>query len=134
MARMLPPITAPRNRKAATKASLATGLVPVHVPVSMNEIDDIPDMPTLRAEIDALDAELIALLARRRALIGRAARIKKAAELPARIDWRVEQVVANARRHAAEQGLDPELIGAIWRQLVEAAIAQEDRHLKGDEE
>ncbi|RMC32994.1 chorismate mutase family protein [Paracoccus alkanivorans] len=100
----------------------------------MTEIDDIPDMPALRAEIDALDAELIALLARRRALIDRAARIKKAAELPARIGWRVEQVVANARRHAAEQGLDPELIEAIWRQLVEAAIAQEDRHLKGDEE
>lgn len=131
---MLSPIATPRNRKAATKACLATGPVPVHVPVTMTEIDDIPDMPALRAEIDALDAELIALLARRRALIDRAARIKKAAELPARIGWRVEEVVANARRHATGQGLDPELIEAIWRQLIEAAIAQEDRHLKGDEE
>lgn len=131
---MLSPIAAPRNSKAATKASLATGLVPVHVPVSMSEIDDIPDMPALRAEIDALDAELIALLARRRALIDRAAQIKKDRALPARIDWRVEEVVANARRHATAKGLDPELIGAIWRQLVEAAIAQENRHLKGDHE
>lgn len=131
---MLPVIPAPRNRKDATKGSLATGPFPVHVPVNMSEIDHIPDMPELRAEIDALDAELIALLARRRALIDRAAQIKKQRALPARIDWRVEEVIANARRHAAEKRLDPELIGAIWRQLVEAAIAQENRHLKGDEE
>lgn len=96
------------------------------------KIDDIPDMPTLRAEIDALDAQLIALFAKRRALIDRAARIKASAGLPARIDWRVEEVVANARRNAAEAGLDGDLFEAIWRQLVEAAIAQEDRHLKGD--
>ncbi|WP_182912905.1 chorismate mutase [Paracoccus onubensis] len=100
----------------------------------MTEIDDIPDMPALRAEIDALDAELIRLLARRRAMIDRAAQIKAAQNLPARIDWRVEEVVANASRHAAENGLDPDLIGSIWRQLVEAAIAQENLHLKGDSE
>ena len=100
----------------------------------MTEINDISDMPALRTEIDALDAELVRLLARRHALIDRAAQIKKIGKLPARIDWRVEEVVANAARHAVENGLDPELIGSIWRQLVEAAIAQEDCHLKGDSE
>lgn len=98
----------------------------------MSQFDDISDMETLRARIDALDAALIALFAQRRALIDRAARIKAGSDLPARIDWRVEQVVANARRHAADAGLDPELFENIWRQLVEAAIAQEDRHLRGD--
>lgn len=98
----------------------------------MSEIDDIPDMPALRSEIDALDAQLIALFARRSRLIDRAARIKAGSGLPARIDWRVEEVVANARRHAADAGLDPQLFENIWRQLVDSAIAQEDRHLKGD--
>lgn len=98
----------------------------------MTEIDDIPDMPSLRARIDALDAELIALFARRRALIDRAARIKAAQGLPARIDWRVDEVIANARRNAEAAGLDGDLFEAIWRSLVEAAIAQEDRHLNGD--
>lgn len=98
----------------------------------MSEIDDIPDMPALRAEIDALDAQLIALFGRRSRLIDRAARIKAGSGLPARIDWRVEEVVANARRHAADAGLDPQLFENIWRQLVDSAIAQEDRHLKGD--
>ncbi|MCQ0970551.1 chorismate mutase family protein [Paracoccus sp. TK19116] len=92
-------------------------------------IHDIPDMDTLRDRIDALDAALIALLGERRLLIDQAARIKRRIGLPARIDARVEEVVANARRHAADQGLDPELIDRIWRQLIEAAIAQEDAQL-----
>ena len=73
-----------------------------------------------------------AIAARRHALIAQAARIKERIGLPARIDDRVEEVVANAGRHAASRGLDPALIQNIWRQLVEAAIAQEDRFLNGD--
>lgn len=95
-------------------------------------IEDIPDMATLRAHIDALDEQLVGLLAQRHALIARAARIKEQIGLPARIDERVEEVVANAGRHAASRGLDRALIETIWRQLVEAAIAQEDRYLNGD--
>lgn len=98
----------------------------------MTQIEDIPDMPALRAEIDALDARLIDLLARRRDLIARAAEIKSAEGLPARIGWRVEEVVANARSNAARAGLDADLIEDIWRRLVDAAIEQEDRHLNGD--
>ena len=101
-------------------------------PPKMTQFDDIPDMTALRARIDSLDAQLIALLADRSALIDRAARIKLRDGLPARIDARVEEVVANARRHAAAAGLDPELIEHIWRRLIDAAIAQEDRHLKGE--
>ncbi len=98
----------------------------------MTRTDDIPDMPALRARIDALDAQLIALFAERSALIDRAARIKAERGLPARIDWRVEEVVANARRNAADAGLDGALFSQIWRQLVDAAIDQEERHLNGD--
>ena len=89
-------------------------------------------MPALRARIDALDAQLIALFTERSALIDRAARIKAERGLPARIDWRVEEVVANARRNAADAGLDGALFAQIWRQLVDAAIDQEERHLNGD--
>ena len=95
-------------------------------------IEDIPDMATLRARIDELDEQLVGLLARRHALIAQAARIKERIGLPARIDDRVEEVVANAGRHAASRGLDPALIENICRQLVEAAIAQEDAYLNGE--
>lgn len=98
----------------------------------MTKIEDIPDMPSLRAEIDALDARLMTLLAQRHALIDRAAQIKAGNGMPARIDDRVEEVVANVRRHAQAHGLDPDLYDRLWRQLIEAAIAQEERQLNKD--
>jgi isochorismate pyruvate lyase len=98
----------------------------------MVSIKNIPDMPALRSEIDALDLELMALLARRHALIDRAAQIKTRNGWPARIPERVEEVVANVRCHAEQHGLDPDLYDRIWRILVDAAIEQEERHLKKD--
>ena len=92
-------------------------------------IEEIPDMATLRAHIDELDDQIVALLAQRHALIAQAARIKKRIGLPARIDDRVEEVITNAGHHATARGLDRALIEGIWRQLVEAAIAQEDHYL-----
>ncbi len=86
-------------------------------------------MPELRARIDALDAQLVALLAQRSALIDEAARIKAREHLPARIDSRVEEVAANARRMARAQGLDPQLADRIWRLMMDHFIAQEDRAL-----
>lgn len=97
----------------------------------MDHIQDIPDMTALRAHIDAVDTRLITLLAERQALIGRAAQIKARDNLPARIETRVEEVIGNVRRLAEEAGLDPELIATLWFHLIEAAILQEDRHLKG---
>lgn len=94
--------------------------------------NDIPDMPTLREQIDALDGRLMALMAERHALIDRAAQIKSGNGMPARIDERVEEVVANVRRHAGQLGLDPDLYDRIWRQLIDAAIDQEERQLKKD--
>ncbi|MDS9466483.1 chorismate mutase [Paracoccus sp. MBLB3053] len=89
------------------------------------------DMPALRAKIDALDARLVVLLAERSALIDEAARIKAREHLPARIDSRVEEVAANARRLAADHGLDPALADQLWRLMMEHFIAQEDRALSG---
>lgn len=86
-------------------------------------------MHDLRARIDALDARLIALLAERSSLIDEAARIKSQEDLPARIDSRVEEVAANARRFAIQEGLDPDLAERLWRLMMEHFIAQEDRVL-----
>lgn len=93
--------------------------------------DDIQDMATLRAHIDALDARLIALLAERSGLIDRAAQIKARDGLPARIDARVEEVAALARKRAGDAGLSPDLAEALWRLMMEHFIAQEDAQLGG---
>lgn len=87
-------------------------------------------MAGIRAEIDRLDRDLVALLVKRAALIDRAVAVKARERLPARIDARVEEVVANARAAAAAAGLDPDLAEALWRRIVEWSIAREERALE----
>ena len=83
-------------------------------------------MQDIRAEIDRLDAALIGLLVERAGYIDRAAEVKVGAGLPARIDARVEQVVANVRAEAGAQGLAPDLAESLWRQLIDWSIAREE--------
>jgi isochorismate pyruvate lyase len=87
-------------------------------------------MAEIRAEIDQLDRELVTLLARRAGCIDRAVAVKRRERLPARIDSRVEEVVANARTEAAAAGLDPALAEALWRRIVEWSISREERALE----
>lgn len=93
---------------------------------------DCATMTELRVEIDRLDQDLVALFARRAAYIDRAAQIKSGLGLPARIDARVEEVVDNVRRHAMAQGLPPDQIETLWRNLIDWSIAREETHLGKD--
>jgi isochorismate pyruvate lyase len=86
-------------------------------------------MAPVRAEIDRLDRELVALLVARAACIDRAIAVKTAEKLPARITPRVEEVVANVRDAAAHGGLDLALVEALWRQIIEWSIAREEQAL-----
>ena len=58
--------------------------------------------------------------------------IKARADLPARITSRVEEVVANVRRHAEAQGLPPDLVEKLWRRLIDWSIAREESMLGPD--
>ncbi len=95
---------------------------------------DCTTMAELRLEIDRVDEELVALFAQRTSFIDRAAEIKTVIGMPARIGSRVEEVVANVRRHAVAQGLPPDQIEKLWRKLIEWSIAREELVLgRGDE-
>ena len=83
-------------------------------------------MAELRAEIDRIDAALVDLLAERITYIDRAAELKPALGLPARIDDRVEEVVAKVRASAVARGVDPDLAEALWRRLIDWSIAREE--------
>ena len=72
----------------------------------MKQPAECETMADIRAEIDRLDEELVALFAERVAYIDRAAEIKAGVGLPARINSRVEEVVANVRRHAEAAASD----------------------------
>ena len=90
-------------------------------------------MAEIRAEIDRVDAELVALFAERVSYIDRAAVIKTGVGLPARIEDRVEEVVARVRGHAVAHGLPPDKLEKLWRKLIDWSIEREETLLsKGD--
>lgn len=87
------------------------------------------NMAELRVEIDRLDGDIVAMLARRVGYIDRAAELKPAEGLPARIESRVEEVVARVRTRAAAEGLDPDLVEALWRRMIDWSIDREEKIL-----
>ena len=91
---------------------------------------DCQSMAEVRAQIDRLDIELVQLLAARAGYIDRAIQLKQLNGWPARIPERVEEVVMNARAAAEGEGLDPDLIEHLWRQLVDWSIAREARVIR----
>lgn len=93
---------------------------------------DCKTMAEIRAEIDRIDHGLVRLFADRAAYIDRAAEVKAEADLPARIDDRVEEVVQNVRRHALAFGLPPDLMEKLWRRLIDWSIAREESRLGPD--
>lgn len=95
----------------------------------MKAPQDCHNMAELREGIDALDGQIVALLARRVGYIDRAAELKPAEGLPARIEARVEDVVEKVRDRAGAEGFDPALAEAMWRLMIEWSIAREARVL-----
>lgn len=98
----------------------------------MKDPATITTMAELREQIDALDGELVVALAARARFIDRAAQLKQGEHLPARISWRVEDVVEKVVARARAEGLDPALAERIWRDLIEVAIAREESLLGPD--
>lgn len=88
-------------------------------------------MVELRAEIDAIDAQLMDLLALRSTYIDRAIELKQVEKLPARVPARVDEVLSNARRAANDRGFDPDLAETIWHEIVEWSIERESRIIGG---
>jgi isochorismate pyruvate lyase len=85
---------------------------------------DCTTMAEVRAGVDRLDTELVALLARRFAYMDAAARIKPARGA-VRDEARKTQVIEQARAEAARRGLPADEIAELWERLVEISIAYE---------
>ena len=81
-------------------------------------------MAEVRAEIDALDREIVALLADRLHYIDEAARIKQSRD-QVRDKARIAEVLEKAESEATRLGVDSAVIKAAYRALVEASIAHE---------
>ncbi|WP_017664013.1 chorismate mutase [Porphyrobacter sp. AAP82] len=86
--------------------------------------DDCQTMPEVRAGVDALDRELVALLAKRFGYMRAAARIKPGREA-VRDEARKASVIAAAIAEAQAHGIPGDVVGDIWERLVEGSIAYE---------
>lgn len=86
--------------------------------------DDCQTMPEVRAGVDALDRELVALLATRFGYMRAAARIKPGRDA-VRDEERKASVIAAAIAEAEARKLPGDVIGDIWERLVEGSIAYE---------
>ena len=98
----------------------------------MKAAKDCTTMAEIRVEIDRVDKELVRLFAERAEYIDRAVVVKSGLKMPARIPSRVEEVVANVRRHAVAKGLPPDLVEKLWRRLIDWSIAREESMLGPD--
>lgn len=81
-------------------------------------------MTEVRAGVDQIDRELVALLARRFGFMNAAARIKPDRNA-VRDEGRKQQVIDNVRREARAAGIPEAVIAAVWEALIEGSIAYE---------
>jgi isochorismate pyruvate lyase len=82
------------------------------------------DMSEVRAGVDALDQQIVTLIAQRFGYMDAAARIKEERSA-VRDEARKAEVLANVRRAALDQRIPQDVVAQIWEALVEGSIAYE---------
>ena len=84
----------------------------------------------MRAEIDAIDDGIVALLARRQAIVHRVAAVKEANAIPVVLPERIRAVINRNAACGAAEGLDPDFVRRLYRLIIDEACALEDRLTK----
>lgn len=80
----------------------------------------------VRAAIDAMDKKIVPLLCERLYYVTQAAQFKPSVAGVV-VQWRVEEVVENAKRLAKPLGANPETIETIYRVLIDASTLDEQQ-------
>ncbi len=88
--------------------------------------DDCQTLGEVRAGIDAVDDEIVALLARRMRYVERAAALKAAAGVAAHVPERRRQVMLRVEAAARKSGLAPDLAATLWTAIIDWATAREE--------
>jgi isochorismate pyruvate lyase len=87
-------------------------------------------MTEVRTEIDRIDRAMVDLMAERFGYVERAWQIKLANKEVASVPWRNQDVIDKVRTRAAEQGLPPDLVEALWRQMIGWFIQYQEERLR----
>ena len=96
---------------------------------AIEKVQHCAHMADVRRRVDALDDILVPLLVERVGYMTQAARIKPDASL-VRDEARIQAIVERVRERAAAEGGQPDVIETIYRQMMEACIAYEQREFE----
>jgi isochorismate pyruvate lyase len=80
-----------------------------------------PTIETVRAEIDALDHQIVNLIAQRQRWVTEAGRLKSDADA-VRAPDRVEKVIQKVRILAEQSGAAPDVVERTYRAMIDAFI------------
>jgi isochorismate pyruvate lyase len=115
---------------AATPEEPRADAPPVRRFIDPNYVPQAPTLGALRARIDAIDAQIVELLAARALCVKDATRFKRSSfevTAPQRQAQVFARVRALAEAHAAESPALPDVVEAAYRVLVAGFIAGEER-------
>ena len=93
---------------------------------------DCADLSQVRTEIDRVDTALVQMIGERFGYVERAWQIKLQAKQEANVPWRNQQVIDKVRARAKEAGVPPDLVEALWRQMIGWFIQYEEEKLRPD--
>ena len=98
----------------------------------MKTPDQCESMVDIRAEIDRLDRQIVALLGQRFAYVKAASKFKTS-ETTVRAPERLQAMLRQRRVWAEEEGLDADAIEKMYQDLVNHFIDEELKHWKQSE-
>lgn len=97
--------------------------------MATREAQKCENMDEVRTEIDRIDRAIVDLICERFAYVDRAWQLKNS-PADATVPWRIQQVIDKVRARAADNGLPPELVEALWRQMIGWFIQYEEERLR----
>lgn len=85
-----------------------------------------PDLSSLRDRIEAVDRQILALLAERQAIVEGVAAAKLASAAPFRDKEREELLLQRLRARATSVGLDPHQVERMYRVIMDMSVAHQE--------
>jgi chorismate mutase/prephenate dehydratase len=93
-----------------------------------------PDLASLRDRIDAVDRQIIALLAERLRVVEEVVLAKLQAASPFRDRFREDALLQRLREHAVEAGLDPHQVERLYRVIMDMSVAHQEATVRARED
>jgi chorismate mutase/prephenate dehydrogenase len=87
------------------------------------------ELEGLRGEIDALDEQLVNLLAQRHSKVQKVVALKQAKHLPVYHPAREENLISQRRQQARRIGLDPDHIEELYRSIIRQSRVRQTVHI-----